>query len=88
MSGATDAAVEDDAVLKNDIAFSVQVGARGVGEWSAVRYEQLYLAHREKNGLWPTGLMVKASVSGASSAEDSGFESQVGRFLLLSTSPQ
>jgi hypothetical protein len=32
---------------------------------------------------WPTGLMVKASVSGVMLAEDSGFESQVGRFFLL-----
>lgn len=30
LSGATDAAVEDDAVLKNDIAFSAQVWARAL----------------------------------------------------------
>ena len=31
----------------------------------------------------PTGLMVKASVSGMELAEDSGFESQVGRVVIF-----
>ena len=38
---------------------------------------------RVATAVWPAGLMVKASVSGGYHlAEDSGFESPVGRFLV------
>ena len=39
--------------------------------------------HSAKPTYRPAGLMVKASVSGVESAEDSGFDSQVGRFCFL-----
>ena len=62
------AAVEDDAVLKNDIASKSKFGPRALDERRSSGGQPRVVGASDYSNTnmrtWPTGLMVKASVSG------------------------